>query len=80
MGTIHQLPRPSKIIYYAHLGDVEGTAELLTGSGYLFRPEGSRKAVLVDYRNVELALHGRKDLADAQRAADGNLIARICGY
>ena len=35
------------ITHYAYYGDVYGTAELLNGSGYLFRAEGERKATLI---------------------------------
>jgi hypothetical protein len=71
------------IRHYAYLGDVYGTAELLNGSGYLFRAEGERKATLVSYTDANLVLLGRVDLADAQRAADdaaGGLVALVCGY
>ena len=71
------------ITHYAYLGDVYGTAELLNGSGYLFRQDGERKATLVSYKDPELTLLGRCDLADAQRAADnaaGGLAALVCSY
>ena len=86
MGTITDLltyRKPQSIAHYATYGDVHGTAELLNGSGYLFRAEGERKAALVSYKDPELVLLGRCDLADAQRAADdaaGGLAALVCGY
>ena len=40
-----------------------GTAELLNGSGYLFRAEGERSATLVSYKDPELMLLGLVDLA-----------------
>jgi hypothetical protein len=49
----------------------------------LFRAEGERKAVVVSYKDPELTLLGRCDLADAQYAADeaaGGLAALVCGY
>ena len=71
-----------RTIYYAHLGDTEGTAEQLAG-GYLFRADGQRQGRLVAAKDPELVLHGRKDLADAQRVADqarGGHAAIVCGY
>ena len=47
-----------------------GTAEFLNGSGYLFRQDGERQAILVSYRDVSLQLYGRCDLADAQYIED----------
>jgi hypothetical protein len=35
-----------------------GTAELVCGSGYLFRQDGRRTAVLVSYKDVHLMLYG----------------------
>jgi hypothetical protein len=52
MAIVTPFPKPRKphsIRHYAYLGDVYGTAELLNGSGYLFRAEGERKAILVSY-------------------------------
>jgi hypothetical protein len=75
--------KPQRITHYAYLGAVYGTAELLNGSGYLFRAEGERKATLVSYKDPELVLLGRCDVADAQRAdedAAGGLAALVCGY
>ena len=59
-----------------------GTAELLNGSGWLFRKDGERKATVVSYKDVNLMLYGRCDLADAQWAADtshGDLAVLGCG-
>ena len=70
------------ITHYAYYSGAYGTATLLTGSGYLFRVEGERKAMLVSYKDPELTLLGRCDLSDAQRAADeaaGGLAALVCG-
>jgi len=75
--------KPQAVTHYAYYGDIYGTAELLNGSGYLFREEGQRKATLVSYKDSELLLLGRCDLADAQYAADeqaGGLAAVVCGY
>jgi hypothetical protein len=86
MATITDLStyrKPQAITHYAYYGDVSGTAELLNGSGYLFRADGERKATLVSYKDHELTLLGRCDLADAQRADDdaaGGLAALVCGY
>ena len=86
MGTITDLltyRKPQSVTHYAYYGNVYGTAELVNGSGYLFRAEGERKATLVSYKDSELVFLGRVDLADAQRAADdaaGGLAALVCGY
>ena len=75
--------KPQGITHYAYYGDLYGTAELLNGSGYLFRAEGERKATLVSYTDANLVLLGRCDLADTQRTADdaaGGLAALVCGY
>jgi len=50
--------------------EVYGTAELLTGSGYLFRADGQRTATLVSYRDPELVLLGLVDVADGQYEVD----------
>ena len=68
MATV---PRTATTIqHYAYLGDVYGTAELLTGTGYLFRAEGQRHATLVSYKDPELVLLGLCDVADAQHDVD----------
>jgi hypothetical protein len=75
--------KPQNVTHYAYYDDVYGTAELLNGSGYLFRAEGARKAILVSYKDPALVLLGRCDLADTQRATDdaaGGLAALVCGY
>ena len=65
------LPRTApKIQHYAYLGDLYGTAELLNGSGWLFRAEGERKATLVSYKDPELCLLGLCDVADMQHEVD----------
>lgn len=59
MATV---PRTTQnVTHYAYFGDLYGTAELLNGSGYLFREEGQRQAVLVSSRDPELMLLGRCD-------------------
>ena len=75
----------AKIIHYASLtvndANLYGTAELVCGSGYLFRQDGERKATLVSYKNTDLVLYGRVDLADAQYIDDelhGGLVAIAC--
>jgi len=65
------VPRAShNVTHYAYLGDTYGTAELLNGSGYLFRAEGERKATLVSYKCPELMLLGLVDVADLQHEID----------
>ena len=44
--------------------DIYGTAELVSGTGYLFRREGEQHALLVSYKDPELLLHGRCDLVE----------------
>jgi hypothetical protein len=46
--------------------EVFGTAELLNGSGWLFRKDGERQATLVSYKNPDLLLFGLVQDADAQ--------------
>jgi hypothetical protein len=61
--------------------EVYGTAELLNGSGYLFRADGERKATLVSYKDVNLMLYGLCDVADGQYEVD-MLVGRaavVCG-
>jgi hypothetical protein len=74
--------RNHRIVHYAYYGDTYGTTELLNGSGYLFRAEGERKATLVSYKDPELLLLGRCDLADMQHDIDmavGGYAAVACG-
>jgi hypothetical protein len=86
MATVTSYPtarKASHVTHYAYLEDVYSTAELLNGSGYLFRAEGERKTTLVSYRAPRLVLLGHCDLADAQRADDdavGGLAALVCDY
>jgi hypothetical protein len=47
-----------------------GTAELLNGSGWLFRKDGERKATVVSYKDTALMLYGLVDMADAQYIED----------
>jgi hypothetical protein len=68
MATV---PRTTTTVqHYAYLGDVYGTAALLTGSGYLFRADGERTATLVSYKDPELLLLGLVAVADAQHDVD----------
>ena len=62
--------KPQGITHYAYYGDVYGTAELVNGSGYLFRAEGERQATLVSYKDPELVLLGLCDLAEMQHDVD----------
>ena len=71
MHPVKTVPnRNHNVTHYAWWGDLYGTAELLCGSGYLFRAEGERKAALVSYKDPELCLLGRCDLADMQHDID----------
>ena len=62
--------RSTQIVHYAYYGDLYGTATLLNGSGYLFREDGQRQAVVVSYRDPELLLLGLVDVADSQHEVD----------
>jgi hypothetical protein len=73
MNNVRYLPLHNKrqpVIHYAYYGDDYGQAQLVNGTGYLFRKEGERKAKLVAYMDPELLLLGRVDLATLQREAD----------
>jgi hypothetical protein len=47
-----------------------GTAELVCGSGYLFRQDGERQALLVSYKDPHLVINGLCAVADAQSLDD----------
>jgi hypothetical protein len=67
--------------YLVNGEEVWGTAELLNGSGYLFRAEGERQATLVSYKDPALCLLGVCDVADGQYEVD-MLVGRaalVCG-
>jgi hypothetical protein len=64
MATVHYAA------YEINGQDVYGTAELLNGSGYLFRKDGERQARLVSYKDASLMLYGLVDVADAQYVDD----------
>ena len=72
---------PAPVQHYAVYHDVEGTATLRPG-GYTFQADGGADRWLVSYKDRDLVLLGRKDLAEAQRAADefaGGFAAIVCG-
>ena len=80
MATVPRITAP--IQHYATYGDLYGTAELLCGSGYLFRVEGERQATLVSYKDPELCLLGLVDVSDMQHEVDmlvGGYAAVACG-
>jgi len=81
MATVTDIrtARKSPIRHYAFYGETAGIATLVPG-GYSFRPDDGRPTRLAAYNDPNLLLLGRVDLADAQRAADGNLAAKVCGY
>ena len=74
MATLPETTQPRKPQYrcthYAYYGDVYGTAEFVSGSGYLFRPEGERQATLVSYKDAELMLLGRVVESEMQHDVD----------
>jgi hypothetical protein len=63
-----------RTVHYASLmvksEEVYGTAELLNGSGWLFRKDGQRQATLVSSKDVNLMLYGLVDVADMQHELD----------
>ena len=63
----------ARIAHYASLmvgtEEVFGVATLIAG-GYSFRPDDSRTVRLVSYKDADLMLYGRCDLADAQYITD----------
>jgi hypothetical protein len=61
------LSETNTIGYY---GDLYGTAELLNGTGYLFREEGERTATVVSYKDPELMLLGLVDVSEMQHDID----------
>jgi hypothetical protein len=69
-----------RTVHYASLlvngEEVYGTAELVCGSGYLFRREHERQAVLVSYKDPNLLLYGICALADRQAELDGDKVYR----
>jgi hypothetical protein len=79
MATIPRTPHA--VTHYAYYRDVYGTAELLSGSGYLFRAEGQRTATLVSYKDADLLLLGLVEVADGQHEVDrlGGRAQIACG-
>ena len=82
-GHMTTVARPrTPIQHYAYYGDFYGTAELLNGSGYLFREDGHRQAALISYKDPELVLLGLVEMADTQHEVDmlvGGYAAVACG-
>ncbi len=78
----HTPPAPvAPVQHYAVMDGAEATAVQLDG-GWRVQLDGQTSWVLVSTGNPNLALLGRCDLADAQRAADefaGGLAAIVCG-
>jgi hypothetical protein len=68
MATVPQTATP--IQHYAYYGELYGTAELLNGSGYLFREDGQRQATLVSYKDPELLLLGLVEVSDMQHEVE----------
>lgn len=62
--------RTTKIVHYATYGEFYGTAEFVNGSGYLFRCEGEREALLVSYTDIHLQLLDHVETADQRWAED----------
>ena len=68
MATVPRITTPMQ--HYVYYGDLYGTAELLNGSGYLFRAEGQRTATLVSYKDADLMLLGLVEVSDMQHEVD----------
>src|ERR1043166_2369605 len=81
MATVHDVTMTRKAVTrYAQYNGIEGTAELVCGSGYLFRRDGERQALLIHHTDPDLYLFGIVALVDAQRAkedAAGGLVAML---
>jgi hypothetical protein len=64
----------ASVTYYASLmvnnEEIHGTAELLNDSGYVFRADDARQAVLVSYRDPALLLFGLVSMANAATLHD----------
>ena len=56
--------------YLVNGQEVHGTAELLVGTGYLFRQDGNRTATVIRYTDGDLLLYGNCAIADRQHARD----------
>ena len=83
-ALFHRAHRILARAYYATYSDwrgedFQGIAFPNTdGTDWLFLPESSGDVWHAD--KEEIVLGGNVALADAQHAADGNLIAKVCGY
>jgi len=64
------MSRVTHIQHFATYKGLSGIAELVRGSGYLFRAHGASRAMLVAYTDVNLVLLGLVDLADTQHELD----------
>jgi hypothetical protein len=76
MKTVHYAS------YLVNGEEVYGSAELLNGSGWLFRKDGQRQATLVSYKDVNLMLYGLVELSEMQHEVDvlvGGAAAIACG-
>ena len=76
----------ASVTHYASLlvagEEMFGTAELVCGSGYLFRRDGERQATPGSSRHPELLLLGLVDLSEMQHDVDllvGGYAAIACG-
>ena len=79
MTTVPRTLTP--VTHYAYFGDTYGTAELVSGSGYVFRADGERTAMLVSSKDPELVLLGLIELSEMQHEVDllvGGFAAVAC--
>jgi hypothetical protein len=79
MQTVPRITTP--VQHYAYYGDLYGTAELVCGSGYLFKQNDARQAMLVSWKDPELMLLGLVDLSEMQHDIDlavGGFAAVAC--
>ena len=72
MATVPHVPTPGNTYYAAYL-ELDGIAQRVSG-GWLFHEDGTGVVITVDLHNPNLMLFGNCALADAQRAADGDLV------
>jgi len=67
---------PHYASYVINNQEVYGTAELLNGTGWLFRQDGERTGILVSSTNPELLLLGVVEMADAKLVEDGDRVRK----
>ena len=80
MATVPQSAPHELVTHYAYDEETYGTAELLNGSGYLFRKDGERQATLVSLQGRESDALRTVDLTDTQYIDDEIRGGLVGGY